>query len=167
MVCFYGFQCNSSAVCESLKGFFCDLQTAWRLVLSMKPWSYIWLEFGLFSTIIYICVCVCRYITVTSWWVRWRLKSPASPSTFYSGADQRKHQSSASLAFVREIHRWPVNSLHKWPVTGKMLPFDDVIVNWIQSILTLPDLMWNQLYIIIMKCFRILLTNVHLRKHVW
>ena len=54
MVCFYGFQCNSSAVCESLKGFFCDLQTAWRLVLSMKPWSYIWLEFGLFSTIIYI-----------------------------------------------------------------------------------------------------------------
>ena len=54
MVCFYGFQCNSSAVCESLKGFFCDLQTAWRLVLSMKPWSYIWLEIGLFSTIIYI-----------------------------------------------------------------------------------------------------------------
>ena len=37
-----------------LKDFFCDLQTAWRLVLSMKPWSYIWLEIGLFSTIIYI-----------------------------------------------------------------------------------------------------------------
>ena len=54
VVCFYGFQCNSSAVCESLKGFFCDLQTAWRMVLSMKPWSYIWLEFGLFSTIIFI-----------------------------------------------------------------------------------------------------------------
>ena len=31
-------------------------------------------------------------------------------STVYSGADQRKHQSSASLAFVRGIHRWPVNS---------------------------------------------------------
>ena len=45
-----------------------------------------------------------------------------------SGADQRKHQSSASLAFVRGIHRWPVNSLHKWPVTRKMLPFDDVIM---------------------------------------
>ena len=29
-------------------------------------------------------------------------------STVYSGADQRKHQSSASLAFVRGIHRWPV-----------------------------------------------------------
>ena len=29
-------------------------------------------------------------------------------STVCSGADQRKHQSSTSLAFVREIHRWPV-----------------------------------------------------------
>ena len=46
----------------------------------------------------------------------------------WSGADQRKHQSSASLAFVRRIHRWPVNSLHKGSVTRKMFPFDDVIV---------------------------------------
>ena len=50
-------------------------------------------------------------------------------STVYSGAYQRKHQSSASLAFVRGIHRWPVNSSHKWPVTRKMFPFDDVIMN--------------------------------------
>ena len=49
-------------------------------------------------------------------------------STVYSDAGQRKHQSSASLAFVREIHRGPVNSPHKWPVTWKMLPFDDVIM---------------------------------------
>ena len=49
-------------------------------------------------------------------------------STFYSDADQRKHQSSASLAFERGIHRGPVNSPHKWPVTQKMLPFDDVII---------------------------------------
>ena len=49
-------------------------------------------------------------------------------STVYSGADQRKHQSSESLAFVRGIHRWPVNSPHKWPVARKMLPFDDVIM---------------------------------------
>ena len=41
-------------------------------------------------------------------------------STVYSGADQRKHQSSASLAFVRGIHRGPVNSPHKWPVTQKI-----------------------------------------------
>ena len=45
----------------------------------------------------------------------------------YSDADQRKHQSSASLVFVRGIHRGPVNSPHKWPVTRKMFPFDDVI----------------------------------------
>ena len=49
-------------------------------------------------------------------------------STVYSGADQRKHQSSVSLAFVRGIHRGPVNSPHKWPVTRKMFPFDDVIM---------------------------------------
>ena len=49
-------------------------------------------------------------------------------STVHSRADQRKHQSSASLAFVREIHRWPVNFPHKWPVTRKMFPFDDVIM---------------------------------------
>ena len=33
-----------------------------------------------------------------------------------------------SLAFVRGIHRSPVNSPHKWPVTPKMFPFDDVIM---------------------------------------
>ena len=38
-------------------------------------------------------------------------------STVYSVADQWKHQSSASLAFVWGIHRWPVNSPHKGPVT--------------------------------------------------
>ena len=46
-------------------------------------------------------------------------------STVYSGADQRKHQSSASLALVRGIHRWPENSPHKGPVTRKMFPLDD------------------------------------------
>ena len=49
-------------------------------------------------------------------------------STVYSGADQRKHQSSASLAFVWGIHRSPVNSPYKWPVTRKMFPFNDVIM---------------------------------------
>ena len=41
-------------------------------------------------------------------------------STVCLGADQRKHQSSASLAFVRGIHRWPVDFPHKGPVTRKM-----------------------------------------------
>ena len=48
--------------------------------------------------------------------------------TVHSGADQSKHQSSASLAFVWGIHRGPVNSPHKGPVTRKMFPFDDVIM---------------------------------------
>ena len=48
-------------------------------------------------------------------------------STIYSGANQRRHQSPASLAFVRRIHRWPVNSPHKGPVTRTMFLFDDVI----------------------------------------
>ena len=50
-------------------------------------------------------------------------------STVYSDADQRKHQSSASLAFVWGIHRGPVNSPHKWPVTRKMFPYDEVIMH--------------------------------------
>ena len=52
-------------------------------------------------------------------------------SAVYSGEDQRKHQSSASLAFVRGIHRWPVNSPHKGPVTRKMFPFEDAIMFFI------------------------------------
>ena len=53
---------------------------------------------------------------------------PIVYSTVNSDADQRKHQSSAPLAFVRGIHRGPVNSPHKWPVTRKMFPFDYVIM---------------------------------------
>ena len=56
-------------------------------------------------------------------------------STVYSGSDQRKHQSSASLAFMRGIHWWPVNSPHKGPVTRKMFPFDDVIMCYVVVIL--------------------------------
>ena len=55
-------------------------------------------------------------------------------SIVYSGVNQRKHQSSASLAFVREIHRGPVNFPHKWPVTRKMFPFDDVIMRTCNTI---------------------------------
>ena len=54
-------------------------------------------------------------------------------STGYLDTDQRKHQSSASLAFVWGIHRRPVNSPHKRPVTRKMFPFDDVIMAFCRS----------------------------------
>ena len=40
----------------------------------------------------------------------------------------KKASKHPSLAFVRGIHRWPMNSPHKWPVTRKMYPFDDVVM---------------------------------------
>ena len=51
-------------------------------------------------------------------------------STVRSRTDQRKHRSSALLAFVREIHRWPVNFPHRGPVTQKMFPFDAVVMEY-------------------------------------
>ena len=65
-------------------------------------------------------------------------------STVYSGADQRKHQSSASLAFVRGIQRWPVNSSHKWPVTRKMFPFDDVIMAFLWHVSPIQQYKFGQ-----------------------
>ena len=49
-------------------------------------------------------------------------------SNVCSGEDQMKRQSSASLVFVRGIHRSPVDSPHKGPVTRKVFPFDDVMM---------------------------------------
>ena len=62
-------------------------------------------------------------------------------STVYSSADQRKHQSSASLAFVRELHRWAVNFPHKWPVTRKIFPL--VTSTWYLSVMILIN---NKIY---------------------
>ena len=83
----------------------------------------------------------CKCITELDWYwfkpLQWRHNRRESVSnyrltivysTVYSSVDQRKHQSSASLAFVRWVYRWPLNSPHKWPVTWKMFPFDDVIM---------------------------------------
>ena len=50
--------------------------------------------------------------------------------TVCSGTDQRKLRRSASLAFVRGMHQWPVNSPHKLPITRKMFPFYNVIKNF-------------------------------------
>ena len=55
-----------------------------------------------------------------------------------SGVDRGKHQSSASLAFVRGIYQSPVNSPHKWPVMREMFPFDDVIIMVSKILLCLP-----------------------------
>ena len=61
----------------------------------------------------------------------------------HSGADQRKHQSTASLAFVRGIHRSPVNS-PQWPVTRKMFPFHDVIMFFVSIVRVL---VWFRSYL--------------------
>ena len=66
-------------------------------------------------------------------------------STVYMAANQRKHQSSASLAFVRWIHRGPVNSPHKWPVTRKLFPFDDVIMKFEPNPISLYRNAWELL----------------------
>ena len=60
--------------------------------------------------------------------IRSPMASQITSLTIVYSAIQTKHQSSASMAFVRGIHRWPVNSPRKWPVTRKMFPFDDVIM---------------------------------------
>ena len=67
-----------------------------------------------------------RGITVTSWWARWRLKSPAS--WWFTQSFVQAQIKGKALALVRGIHRWPMNSSHKWPVTWKMFPFDGVIM---------------------------------------
>ena len=57
-------------------------------------------------------------------------------STVYSGADQRKHQSSASLAFVQGIHRWPENVSIWWRHHtghgGTAFLWPDVVISWQQ-----------------------------------
>ena len=59
-------------------------------------------------------------------------------SSVCSGAYQRTHQSSASLAFERGIQRWPVISPHKWRVTRKMFLLDDVIMRGAGDVI-----LWN------------------------
>ena len=61
-------------------------------------------------------------------------------STVYWGTNQRKIQSSVLLAFVRGIHRWPVNSPRKVTVTRKMCPFDDVIMALLFHSLLIPPI---------------------------
>ena len=67
-------------------------------------------------------------------------------STDYWGADQRKHQSSASLAFCGEFtdDRWPMNSPHKWPVMRKIFSFHDVIILcFLSFVILLYMMLWS------------------------
>ena len=99
------------------------MATRWHGLL--KPFSWVWGPNSVAD------------ITVMSLWVRWCLNLNLFTQPFIqaqNATDQRKHQSSASLAFVRGIHRWPVNSPHKWPVSLKMFPFDYVIMEGLELI---------------------------------
>ena len=101
---------NHMTVYEVLIGFPC---------IGITPYSLIWLIQNRKH---------CNNVIMGA--IAYQITSPTIVySTVYSDADERKHQSSASLAFLRGIHRWPVNSPHKWPVTRKMFPFDDAIMN--------------------------------------
>ena len=76
-------------------------------------------------------------------------------SKVYSGADQREHQSSESLASVRGIHRGPVNSPHKWTVTRKRFPFDDVIMNSIVICESVELLLFRWWLGLVKNCWRV------------
>ena len=62
-------------------------------------------------------------------------------STVCSGEDQRKHQSSASLAFVRGIHRWPMDSPNKRPVTRK---YYHLVMPWPECTHIVPALSYRE-----------------------
>ena len=86
--------------------------------------------------------------------------------TVSSSTDQKKHQSSASSAFVWGIHGWLENSLHKGSITRKSFPFDDVIMLdvlapevWSHNALLLKH--WPLRYVVV-----ILESMYNLRTHV-
>ena len=58
-------------------------------------------------------------------------------STVFACADQRKYQSSASLAFVRGIHKRQVDSLYKGPVTLKMFDVYIRFQSWYNGFATI------------------------------
>ena len=76
-------------------------------------------------------------------------------STVCSDADPRKHQSSASLAFVR----LPVNFPHKEPVTRKMFSFDDIIT--IKAITSLQNKALTQICRRPVRTFAIVYNEIH------
>ena len=77
---------------------------------NMRVILFLWAETQIFSG-----WWLCHYSDVIMGAMTYQITSLTIVySTVYSGAYQRKHQSPASLAFVRGIHRWPVNSHGQW-----------------------------------------------------
>ena len=91
--------------------------------------SFIWIRKIRFAVIDFMAMVEYHYNDVIMSAMASQITSALSVySNVCSCSDQRKLQSSASLAFVREIHQWPVNSPQKGPVTRKMFPLSDVIM---------------------------------------
>ena len=62
------------------------------------------------------------------WW-DWWFKMPSSPLWCHCNVlKSKEHQRSSSLIFVKQIHRWPLNSPHKWPSIKKVFSFDEIII---------------------------------------
>ena len=108
---------------ESLSYRLTDLLYQWYIKIGMHKWH------GTEPADWLICFLIPHYNEVIMSAISSQITSITDVySTVYSGTDERKHQSSALLAFLRGIHRSPVNSPYKRPVTRKMFPFDDVIM---------------------------------------
>ena len=77
------------------------------VLLAPSHWAVGYVEpCGLFKT--WFAFLGLFYITMMSWWVRWHLKSPASPFFVqpFVEAQIKENINAASLAFVRGIHQW-------------------------------------------------------------
>ena len=67
---------------------------------------------------------------MTSKWARWLLKSP--PSRLFTQAFIQAQIKENNKA----LHHWPLRGkIHQWLVTGKMFPFDDVILEWLDELI--------------------------------
>ena len=116
--------------------------TGVAIILMEHPNSSLWVQRH-FTRRKLVCMLVWEYdwfifLPMGSWWSHYDdaiMSAMASQiislvsvqSAVYSRRKSKKTRS-ASLAFVRGIHRWPANSPHKGPVTRKLFPFDDVIM---------------------------------------
>ena len=120
----------TSSKCSQFRG----SQTPMKMV-SRKYLSYcVSLFLRLYSIINEISYYVYKLHTTLKWRYNGRDNGP-NHRRFYCLLNRlfrrrsKKNQRSASAAFVRGIHRWPVNSPHKGQVTWKTIPFEDVIIN--------------------------------------
>ena len=121
-------------VCWLTRNESCSIE--WKLLRREKRWNRdsvliifmillsVWLSVHLFffsihlPTILLVCICICMCATHYNDVIISTMASPITSltdvySTIHSGTDERKHQSSASLALVRGIYWWPVNLLAK------------------------------------------------------